>query len=390
MIAARQGRFSMWRVKARAFAVLLTALTAAAPALAEGPPIGQIKTVSGTATLVRGDKHLPARPRDPVYQSDTIETGVDGSIGITFIDNSVFSTGPATELALREFRFDTGSARGNMLAELRKGTLTVVTGDITHTTPGAMTIKTPTAILGVRGTTFAVEVTAVGLCQCINDRSARHLRCLPNAGACEAACAAPQYSFVPLSRGMAATCPAEEQYPQELYVVLPNADGRPGSGAISVSHGATTTTLDQPYAASELRSGEAASLAMDQAKAQVIFKQALAAQPALPRHFRLDFALGRTELIPNSAAAYRSVVEEIKKRPAYEVEVIGHTDTLADDAYNQKLSRDRAVSIRSALVRDGVNPAAIAISWRGELDPLVRTGKGVAELRNRRVEITVR
>ncbi len=380
----------MWRVKAREFAALLTALLAAAPASAQSPQIGQIETVSGTASVVRADKHLPARPRDPVYQSDVIETGIDGSIGITFIDNSVFSTGPDTELALQEFRFDTSNARGSMLADLRKGTLMVVSGDITHTTPGAMTIKTPTAILGVRGTTFAVEVAAGGLCQCIADRSALHMRCLPSAAACEAECATPQYSFVPLSRGMVASCPPQEQYPQELYVVLPNADGRPGSGAITVSRGATTTTLDLPYAASELRNGDAGSLAMDAAKAQGLFKQALAARPALPRHFRLDFALNSTELIPDSAVAYRSVVEEIKKRSIYQVEVIGHTDTVANDAHNRKLSRDRALAIRGALVRDGVRPDAISISWRGQLEPLVPTGRGVAELRNRRVEITVR
>lgn len=380
----------MPRNRARKCAVLLAVLLLAAPALAEGPQIGQIKTVSGAASVLRGGKHLPARPGDRVYRSDVIETGTDGSIGITFIDNSVFSTGPESRLALQEFRFDAGSSRGDMLADLRKGTLTAVSGDITHATPGAMRIKTPTAILGVRGTTFAVAVVVAGLCQCVADHSAPHMRCLPSAQACEAACATPQYSFVPLDRSMLANCPPQERYPEELYVVLPNADGRPGAGAISVSRGITTTTLDQPYAASELRGGEAASLAMDPAKAQAVFKQALAARPALPRHFRLDFVLDSDQLTPDSAVAYRSVVEEIKRRPAYEVEVIGHTDTLANDAHNQKLSMGRALAIRGALVRDGVAPGAISISGRGELEPLVPTGKGVAEPRNRRVEITVR
>jgi hypothetical protein len=44
------------------------------------------------------------------------------------------------------------------LADMRKGSLTVVSGDITRGSPGAMKIKTPTSILGVRGTTFAVRV----------------------------------------------------------------------------------------------------------------------------------------------------------------------------------------------------------------------------------------
>src|SRR6266851_1792039 len=172
----------MWR-KARTFAVLLVALLAAPPAWAAGSPIGQIKKVSGTVSV--GSDHLPAKPGVPVYQGDVIETGPDGSVGVTLIDNSVFSAGPSSQLALPEFKFDTNNSRGNMLADLQKGTLSVVSGDITHTTPGAMSIKTPTAILGVRGTTFAVEVVAVGLCQCINDHSAMRMRCLPNAHSCQ-------------------------------------------------------------------------------------------------------------------------------------------------------------------------------------------------------------
>ena len=46
----------------------------------------------------------------------------------------------------------------DMLAKLKKGTLTVVSGDIARSSPGNMKIQTPTAILGVRGTTFAIAV----------------------------------------------------------------------------------------------------------------------------------------------------------------------------------------------------------------------------------------
>ena len=319
----------MWRDRARVIVVvltvlllttpaadwcggLLTGLLAATQSVAGNPQIGQIKTVSGTASVVRDGKLLPAKLGDPVYQSDMIETGPEGGIGITFVDNSVFSTGPGSQLALQEFRFDTSNARGKMLADLRKGTLTAVSGDITRITPGALSIKTPTAILGVRGTTLAVEVAVVGLCQCVDDHSAPHIRCPPSAQACQAACATTQYSFVPAGPGELATCAPQDQYPQERYVVLPNADGRPGAGAISISRGTTTTTLDQPYAAAELRGGETASLAMDPAEAEVIFKQALAARPALPQHFRLNFELDSAELTPDSVIAYRAAIDEIK------------------------------------------------------------------------------
>ena len=142
----------MW-VGAMVFAVL-----AAAPAIADGPRIAQIKTASGEASIVRGEARIAAKPGDALYVSDIIETGPSGTIGITFVDNTVFSAGPGSRLTVQEFRFDSSNFRGEMLANLRTGTLTVVSGDITRSSPGAMKIITPTSTLGVRGTTFAIRV----------------------------------------------------------------------------------------------------------------------------------------------------------------------------------------------------------------------------------------
>ena len=128
-------------------------------AVAAGPRIGEVKTAKGEAVVVRGGTRYAAKPGDPIYAKDVIETGKDGSIGVTFVDNTVFSAGPNSEVALDRFRFDSSAAGANdMLAEMRRGTLSVVSGDITHGAPGALKIKTPTAVLGVRGTTFAVQV----------------------------------------------------------------------------------------------------------------------------------------------------------------------------------------------------------------------------------------
>lgn len=134
------------------------ALLTAVPALAQGSRIAQVKTASGKVWIIRGKSKIAAKPGDPLYVSDVIETGPDGTIGFTFIDNTVFSTGPDTQLALQQFQFDSSNFHGRMLADLHKGTLTVVSGDITHSGPNAMRIKTPTAVLGVSGTTFAVLV----------------------------------------------------------------------------------------------------------------------------------------------------------------------------------------------------------------------------------------
>ena len=137
-------------------AILLIAVPSG-PEAADTLPIAQVKKVTGQVVIQRSGRRLPAKVGDPLFEKDIVETGPDGGIGITFVDNTVFSTGPNSQLALDEFQFDSNNFRGSMLADMRQGTLAVVSGDITRSSPGAMKIKTPTAQLGVRGTTFAIQ-----------------------------------------------------------------------------------------------------------------------------------------------------------------------------------------------------------------------------------------
>jgi outer membrane protein OmpA-like peptidoglycan-associated protein len=176
---------------------------------------------------------------------------------------------------------------------------------------------------------------------------------------------------------------------QALFVVLPDAEGG-GAGAITVDDGKTVTTLDRPYAAAEAHAGASEVVAESQGNISVIFRRAFEAQPILPHHFRLYFVLGSEQLTAESAVAYRAVIEDVKQRPAYQVEVVGHTDTLGDLRANQALSLARAATIRSALVRDGVDRGAISIAGRGKLDLLVPTADQVSEPLNRCVVVTVR
>ena len=138
--------------------LLLAMVWTQAAAIAQSGRIGQIKTAAGEVAVIRGGQRLPLKIGDPIYEKDIVETGRDGSVGMTFIDNSVFSAGPESRLALDQFQFDSSNFKGAMLADMQKGTLNVVSGDIARSSPGNMKIKTPTAILGVRGTTFAVQV----------------------------------------------------------------------------------------------------------------------------------------------------------------------------------------------------------------------------------------
>jgi outer membrane protein OmpA-like peptidoglycan-associated protein len=73
-----------------------------------------------------------------------------------------------------------------------------------------------------------------------------------------------------------------------------------------------------------------------------------------------------------------------------DVLVIGHTDSVGSDQYNDALSRQRAEVIRAGLINSGIAPENIVAVGRGKRELAVKTADGVAEPRNRRVDIEVR
>ena len=137
--------------------VVCAALTASAGP-AHAAEIGQIKNTAGQVFLLRNNNLQPAKTGDLVEQSDIITTGANGSVGITLIDNSRLSAGPNTRIELKQFRFNPTTQEGESLTQLHRGTLAIVSGQIAKRSPDAMKVQTPTTILGVRGTKFAVKV----------------------------------------------------------------------------------------------------------------------------------------------------------------------------------------------------------------------------------------
>jgi hypothetical protein len=135
-----------------ALAVALIPITAWAD-----DPIGQVKTLAGPVTVERAGTTQPMAVGDHVFQSDVVITAAGGTVGITFADNSMMSLGPDSRLVLDKFRFDTTTHEGSFDSSLQKGTLAVKSGQIVKQTPEAMHIKTPAALLGVRGTEFVVR-----------------------------------------------------------------------------------------------------------------------------------------------------------------------------------------------------------------------------------------
>jgi hypothetical protein len=143
------------RLSAMVFMVLFAAILFVGSALAE---IGQIKMLNGEVFIVRNDIKSPAKTGDLLQQYDAVETGSKGSVGMTFIDNSRFSAGPNTRIELKQFRFNPTTHDGEFTTDLNRGTLAIISGQIAKRSPEAMKIKTPTTIIGLRGTKLAVKV----------------------------------------------------------------------------------------------------------------------------------------------------------------------------------------------------------------------------------------
>lgn len=137
-----------------AVAVVLLMVTG----LARAEDVGQVKVAKGTVHVERDGKRLPATVGMGIRQSDVIVTGADGSAGVTFSDNSLLSTGPNSVLAVERYNFDSTTHAGRFDASLRKGTLAVVSGKMVKQSPGSLRVRTPAAIMGVRGTEFVVQV----------------------------------------------------------------------------------------------------------------------------------------------------------------------------------------------------------------------------------------
>lgn len=136
--------------------VLLLAACYSVSALAADA--GRVKVSRGTVEIERGGKRIPAVVGMPIKVGDTIITGSDGKMGVTFQDDSLLSTGPNSVLTIDRFVFDTTTHKGEFDSSLRRGTLTAVSGKLVKEQPESMRVRTPAAIMGVRGTEFAIKV----------------------------------------------------------------------------------------------------------------------------------------------------------------------------------------------------------------------------------------
>jgi hypothetical protein len=119
-------------------------------------PIGNVATVTGSASVIRNDQTTPLKVKDDIYLNDVVQTAANSALGITFIDATTFNLKASTKITIDNYVYEDGGKSNAAIFDVAKGTAAFVAASVAKT--GDMKITTPTATLGIRGTTGLVEV----------------------------------------------------------------------------------------------------------------------------------------------------------------------------------------------------------------------------------------
>ena len=107
----------------------------------------------------------------------------------------------------------------------------------------------------------------------------------------------------------------------------------------------------------------------------------------LPSSVSFDF--DRSDLKPEFFTPLSDVATTLNNYPSFLVDVIGHTDSVGSDAYNQSLSERRAGSVDNFLTGRGVLRDRIVSYGRGETAPIASNDNDFGRAQNRRVELII-
>lgn len=177
---------------------------------------------------------------------------------------------------------------------------------------------------------------------------------------------------------------------QDLFVLLPDQDGKVGQITISNEAGSTTLSKANESALVTSHHIPARTKILSKQSIQKDFHDTLQAVPGTADQFILFFSSGTTQLTKESQEQLPQILKRIKEKFPCEIAIIGHADTEASGEYNLTLSLKRAIHVKDQLLAIGAPRKLLEVSSHGENDPMIPTADNVAEPKNRRVEIFIR
>lgn len=101
------------------------------------------------------------------------------------------------------------------------------------------------------------------------------------------------------------------------------------------------------------------------------------------------FATNQTTILPSSASALEELYQFLNDNPDVRIRIVGHTDDVGSDQANQILSEGRAKSVRTSMIRKGIDPTRMLTAGKGESQPIVPNDNDEHRQMNRRVEIVI-
>lgn len=119
-------------------------------------PIGSVATLQGSATLTRNNAASALKVSDTISKGDLLQTGNNGTLGITFDDETTFTLRPNSRITVDDFVYQPGGTKNSALFNVVRGTVAFVASQVAKT--GDMKIGTPTATMGIRGTSGLIEI----------------------------------------------------------------------------------------------------------------------------------------------------------------------------------------------------------------------------------------
>ena len=123
---------------------------------ASDEPAGNVVTLKGSATVTRGGMTGPLKLQDEIFKGDVLQTAKNSTLGVTFTDDTTLNLSASSRVVVDNFVFQDGGKDNAALINVTRGTMAFVAAAVAKT--GDMKIETPTATLGIRGTTGVVEV----------------------------------------------------------------------------------------------------------------------------------------------------------------------------------------------------------------------------------------
>ena len=134
-----------------------------------GDAVGRVVTASADSTVLRNGAPVTVRPGDPILRADVLQTA-GGTLAVSFNDGSTLNLTANTRIVVSEFVYSPNGAGNSQLLNLVQGSLTFISGEVAHS--GNMSIGTPVATMGIRGTVGGVTTASDGTVQFYVSQSA--------------------------------------------------------------------------------------------------------------------------------------------------------------------------------------------------------------------------